>query len=63
MWTLTDNQSAAMQLGNTVLLAVAALAAILGIGTFIFRPRVRRATETPEIPKLQEIKEQQLQAK
>ena len=48
---------------NTVLLAAAALAAILGIGTFIFRPRVRRATETPEIPKLQEIKEQQLQAK
>ena len=34
MWTLTDNQSAAMQLGNTVLLAAAALAAILGIGTF-----------------------------
>ncbi len=63
MWTLTDNQSTAMQLGNTVLLAAAALAAILGIGTFIFRPRVRRATETPEIPKLQEIKEQQLQAK
>lgn len=63
MWTLTENQTAAMQIGNTVLLVAASVAAILGIATFIFRPRVHRVEEKAEIPKLQEIKEQQLQAR
>ena len=63
MWTLTENQKVHMGLGNVILLVGASVAAILGICTLFLRPRVRRASESAEIPQLQEIKEQQLQAK
>lgn len=61
MWSLSDNQKVTMQSGSVILLLGAAVTTILGICTFFIRPRVQRTTES-EIPQLQEIKEEKLQA-
>lgn len=63
LWTLGEDQKACMEFGSMFLLIGAIVAALPGIATFFIRPRVRHAAENTEIPQLQEIKEQQLQAK
>lgn len=63
MWVLSGNQTADMESGSLILLIGSIAAAILGISTFIVYPRVKKNVESVEIPQLQAIREQQLQAR